>query len=274
MPIDLDVVIDTPDYEVDMKSGLETLRGASDATRCITETVLTKKVPKRQRSKDRVRTILKKSFKGSYGQVFGIEILDDKLQAKYNDIGNPVFSELLSYFMREALYLEARNLSPSAQDIIDDLGVVAEELLEQLRVSSMENIHKVSTKFGHDVKIRYRRAIGERVIIARFNSETSLVLQAKASDEKVDITASITRLNINTGNGRLLIEGEEKTIAFGFGIGYHDVAVEAKKLFSENLNHNNGLENRNWKHLRLIAKPISLASGKVVKYIITGYHSD
>ncbi|UVH49691.1 hypothetical protein P0D91_15875 [Pseudomonas sp. CBSPBW29] len=274
MPINLDVVIDTEDYEVDMKAGLETLQGVSEATLSIAETLVTGKVSLRHRGVSSVRTILKKTFKGSYGQIFTVEISDEKLQREYKKIGNQTFVELMSYFMKEALYVESVELSEKAQRIVEGLGDSAEDLIKKLRVSSMEDIHKVSTRFNHDVKIRYRKNLDEKVVIASFNKSTVLALQAKESDSNIDITASITRLNINTGNGRLLLKGADETVAFGFGIEYKEVRLEAKKKFSENLDHNNGIDSSNWKNLKIIARPIKLRDGKIVKYIIKGFYND
>jgi hypothetical protein len=274
MPLNLDIVIDTEDYEVDMKAGLETLQGASEATLSIVETLVTGKVSLRHRGVSSVRTILKKTFKGSYGQVFAVEISDEELQREYRKIGNTTFVELMSYFMKESLYLESADLSIKAQKIVDNLGDSAEALIKKLRVSSMENIHKVSTKFDHDVKIRYRKSLNEKVVIASFNKSTVLALQATESDKNTDITASITRLNINTGNGRLLLKGADETVAFGFGIEYKEVRLEAKKKFSENLDHNNGIDSSKWKNLKIIARPIKLRDGKIVKYIVTGFYND
>ena len=274
MPLNLDIVIDTEDYEVDMKAGLETLQGASEATLSIVETLVTGKVSLRHRGVSSVRTILKKTFKGSYGQVFAVEISDEELQREYRKIGNTTFVELMSYFMKESLYLESADLSIKAQKIVDNLGDSAEALIKKLRVSSMENIHKVSTKFDHDVKIRYRKSLDEKVVIASFNKSTVLALRATESDKNTDITASITRLNINTGNGRLLLKGADETVAFGFGIEYKEVRLEAKKKFSENLDHNNGIDSSKWKNLKIIARPIKLRDGKIVKYIVTGFYND
>ncbi|POA58376.1 hypothetical protein [Pseudomonas sp. GW531-R1] len=274
MPLNLDIVIETVDYEVDMKAGLETLQGASEATLSIVETLVTGKVALRHRGVSSVRTILKRTFKGSYGQVFAVEISDEELQREYRKIGNATFVELMSYFMKESLYLESADLSVKAQKIVDDLGDSAEALIKKLRVSSMENLHKISTKFDHDVKIRYRKSLNEKVVIASFNKSTVLALQAMESDKTTDITASITRLNINTGNGRLLLDGADETVAFGFGIEYKEVRLEAKKKFSENLDHNNGIDSSKWKNLKIIARPIKLRDGKIVKYIVTGFYND
>jgi len=274
MPINLEVVIDTKDYEVDMKAGLETLQGVSEATLSIAETLVTGKVSLRHRGISSVRTILKKTFNGSYGQGFTVEISDETLQKEYKKIGNQTFAELMSYFMKESLYIESAELSAKAQKIVDNLGDSAEDLIKKLRVSSMEDIHKISTKFNHDVKIRHRKSLNDRVVIASFNKSTVLALQAKESDSNIDITASITRLNINTGNGRLLLKGADETVAFGFGIEYKEVRLEAKKKFSENLDHNNGIDSSKWKNLKIIARPIKLRDGKIVKYIVKGFYND
>lgn len=274
MTTNLDVVIDTEEYEVDMKAGLETLQGVSEATLSIAETLVTGKVAQRHRGVSSVRTTLKKTFKGSYGQVFSVDISDENLKQEFRKIGNTTFVELMSYFMKESLYLDSDDLSPKAQRIINKLGDTAEVLIKQLRVSSMENIHKVPVKLNHDVKIRYRKNAAERVVIASFDRTTVLALQAKESDENLDIIASITRLNINTGNGRLLLEGADETVAFGFGIEYKEVRLEAKKKFSENLDYNNGLDVSKWKYVKIIARPIKLRDGKIVKYIVKGFYND
>jgi hypothetical protein len=275
MSLNLDIVMDTDDYSVDMKTGLETLQGVSDATRCIAETILTESAPpKRQHHKGNVRTTLKQTFKGSYGHVFSIDIFDKNLKNKFNSIGKLTFSELISYFISEALYQEPSDLSTKAQKIIDKLGGNAEKLVQQLRVSSLENIHELSQKFDQNIKIRYRKSRNEQTVLAKFDRTTAKVLQAKESDEKYDITASITRLNIHTGNGRLQLKEANQTIAFGFGIEYREVTLNAKKLFSENLNHNNGLISDKWKFVKITVKPIKLRDGKIVKYIVKGFYED
>ena len=157
MTINFDVVIDTEEQAVDMKAGLDTMQGVSDATRIISETVLNERTPQRLSHKGKVRTTLKKNFKGSYGHIFSLDINDDQLKRKYNTVGKAVLAELISYFISESLYKDSETLSLKAQKIVDKLGDTSEKLVKQLRVSALENIHEVSTKFNHDVKIRYRK---------------------------------------------------------------------------------------------------------------------
>lgn len=265
--INLDIVIDTPTQAVDMKAGLGTLQGVSDAVRTITETVLTEDVPYRLSHKSSVRTTLKQTFNGSYGQVFSLdiaEILDKQVRL----IGKSVILELISYFLSEAIFVETVQLSAKAQLVVDKLGDSSERLVEQLRGSSLGNIHEISTKFNHQVKLRFRHSRNDQKVLAKFDNETAQALLIEESEEEVNLVVSITRLNINTGNGRLLINGDTETVAFGFARDYKDIRIEAKKKFSENLNHNNGLDSENWQYLNISATSIKLRSGKIVKYIV------
>lgn len=271
MSVNFDVVIDTAEDSVDMKSGLNTLQGVSDATRYIAEAILGERVPERQTHKAKVRTMLKQSFKGSYGQKFSIEIFDEKLQNRLDKIGKVVFAELVGYYLKDSMYADPGNLSAKGLAIIEQMGELSEELVQQLRISSLKDIHDVSTKFDHDVKIRYRKSRDEQVILAQFDSESAKVLETVPSDEEVAIVAGITRLNTHTGNGRLQLRGECETVAFGFGADYKTIEIAGKKRFSENLHYNNGRDNEQWHYLEIVATTIRLHDGKVIKYIIKGY---
>jgi ElaB/YqjD/DUF883 family membrane-anchored ribosome-binding protein len=274
MTINLDLVIDAEEESVDMKAGLETMKGVSDAIRCTAEAILSGATPKRQHYKGNVRTSLKKSFKGSYGHIFSLDIYDDKLQKKLNQIGKPAFIELLTYFITESLYSDTKQLSLKAQKVLDELGETSNEVVKQLRVSALENIHEISLKFNHNVRIRYRQSRDKQTVIAKFDRKTAQVLQATQSVEKIDLIVSITRLNIFTGNGRLKIKDHDETVAFGFGIEYKEVNIKAKKIFSENLSHNNGISSEEWDFLKVSVVPIALKDGKIVKYIVKGFYDD
>ena len=138
----------------------------------------------------------------------------------------------------------------------------------------MENIHEISMKFNHDIKIRHRISRDKQTVIAKFDRNTSKALQAKPSSEKIDLVVSVTRLNIHTGNGRLQLQGADETVAFGFGTEYKEVNIKAKKIFSENLNHNNGISGDKWQFLKISAIPIKLRDGKIVKYIVKSFYDD
>lgn len=274
MTVNFDLVIDTKEDSVDMKAGLNTMQGISDAMRCAAQTILTGNTPKQQSHKGKVRTTLKRNFKGSYGHIFSLDVYDDKLLKKLNSIGRPAFVELIKYIITESLYKETnpKLLSPKAQKALNEMGENYDKVVSQLRVSSLSNIHEISSKFNHDVKIRYRISRDKQTVIAQFNQNTARALEAIEFDIKVDLIVNITRLNIYTGNGRLQIKDHDETIAFGFGIKYADIKLEAKKLFSENLDYNNGIDRDKIKHLHIIASPVKLNDGKIVKYIIKGFH--
>lgn len=274
MPINFDIVIDTPEYEVDMKSGLDTMQGVSDATQIIGETLLTGEVPERITARRSVRTTLKKSFKGSYGHTFRLDALDERSAKELRRIGNATFSELVAYFMKEALYIETNDPTVKAQKVLNKLGGSAEDLIKQLRISIMKDVHEVAVKFGHNVSVQYRKTTYERVQLAQFTPDTVHAVQAARADDKLNLKASIRRLNTNTGNGRLQLEGGEETVAFGFRASYQDVDFAMKRKFSDNLHHNNGINAECWEYLDLIANPIKLLDGRIVKYIVVGFSDD
>jgi hypothetical protein len=274
MTVDLDVVIDSPEYSVEMKSGLKTLQGASDAIRTISETVLSGNIPERKTFKGKVKTLLKASFSGSYGQIFTLDFSDHALKARYGEIGWETFTEVISFFLNDSVYKETERLSEEAKQIIDELGDKAEELSKQLRVSAMKNVHDTSYKFNYDVKIRFRKNRDEQKILAKFDRITGSTLTAKLDRDEMDIACAITRLNINTGNGRLQISGEEETTAFGFGTEYKLIVLKAKKVLSDNLDANNGLEDESRIYLKLRTRALRIRDGKVVKYFISAFYEE
>lgn len=275
MTINLDVVIDTPAYEVDMKAGLESLQGVSEATRCISETVLNGRVPERQSSRSSVRTTLKQTFSGSYGHIFSIDLFDEELNKKYRRLGKSTFVELIEYFITEALYNEPRNLSEKAQKFVYLNADLCEKLINQLRRSSLKQIHATSIKFGYALKLRFRKNRDDQSVIAVFNDQTAKVLEARPSDEKIELTVRITRLNTNTGNGRFIVKGENETVAFGFSRGYKLVRKANKKSLSSNLDRNNGVEDEDsFEFMKISASPIKLKDGKIIKYIVQGLYDD
>ena len=267
MALNLDVIIETPDYSVDMKSGLDSFQGMSDSVRCIGEAVLGEKLIERKTPKGRVRTILKGSFKGSYGLNFTMEIHDEELLKKFRKIGRDTFSELISYYLNDSMYKDVILLSEKAQKIITGLGDVSDQLSNHLRNSMLKDIHDVPIKFDHDIRLRYRKNRDEHKVLARFDKVSAQVVEAIPSQESVELVAVITRLNTRTGNGRLQLTDEEETIAFGF-YGYKEVDPKIKKILSENLDKNNTLPQEHWDYLKISAYPLQLPDLKIIKYFI------
>lgn len=271
MCIEFDVVIDSQTNNIDMKAGLDTLQGISEATRYIAEGLIAEDVPKKHTNKGKIRTTLKHTFKGSYGHIFGLDITDQKLKDKFNEIGENYFAELMTYFIAESLYQEPPKLSRKAERIIKNLDHISERIVNQLRVSALENIHEIATKFDQKIKIRHRKSRITQNTLATFDKTTVLALSPRTDKTIVDITACITRLNINTGNGRLQILGAAETVAFGFSAEYKDVKIEAKKRFSSNLDHNNGIANNDDReYMNLRVQSIKLKDGRIVKFIVRG----
>lgn len=268
MSINLDLVIEAEDDFVDMKSGLISMQGISDSIRCVAESVLTDDVPERQNSKSSVRTSLKKSFKGSYGHTFSLDIYDDSLKKKLNKIGKTTLIELISYFISESLYKESECLSEKAQAVLDGLGNKAVKIVDKLRKSPLKNVHEITKKFNYDVKIHHRVSRDKKTIIANFDVESAALLEAKKCIDKINLKAAVTRLNINTGNGRLGVFGEDGTVAFGFNVRYEDVNLKLKKIVSRNLNYNNGVDGDERQYINIVASTIKLTDGRIVKYIV------
>lgn len=233
MTVSMEVVISSPDDAVDMKTGLDTLQGISDATRKIGETVLSGHLAQRLHHTGGVRTTLKKTFKGSYGQNFSIDVHDADYQAQLRKLRQSTLIELIRYFLNEAMYEDGGALSERAENKIDSMGALAIALVQEVRTSCMPNIHEVPRKFGYTVTIRQKGA--GRTVLSEFNSETSASLTAESDPVEVELIAGITRFNINTGNGRLQLKGERETQAFGFGGAYSEVKFEAKKSSPETL---------------------------------------
>ncbi|HHX8696938.1 TPA: hypothetical protein ACVO4Y_002468 [Vibrio diabolicus] len=279
MGVNFDVWIESEDFSVDMNTGLETLRGASEVIRKVAGTLLNEKVPKQLMADTKVRTKLRKNFKGSFIQTFSLELEDIELQHRFKGIGKAVFTELVSYFIHEALYLESAILSPKAQKIHDRIGDdLAEELTSELRVSSLTHLHAVSTHFNKEVKLRYRKNRVDQQTLAKLNGGTGATLKPRTDRKSIEFDASITRLNINTGNGRLQLRGADETIAFGFPqqIKFIEQNKALKQKLSDNLHVNNGLgaDRDNWKTLRLKAHTQKTNSGRIIKYIIEGILAD
>lgn len=274
MTIPLEVVISSPTDSVDMKAGLDTLQGVSDAARKIGETVLGNHLAQRLHHNGGVRTTLKKTFKGSYGQSFTLDVHDAEYRKALKRLGNSVLVELVRYFLNEAMYEDGVDLSEKAQEKIDRMGVLAVDLVQEIRTSCIPNIHEVPKKFGHSVVVRYRRNKDLRETISHFNERTSLVLLAETDPVEIELIAGITRFNINTGNGRLQVRHEKETSAFGFSGAYAEVRFEAKKVFSNNLDFNNGIDPDKWKYIRLVVNPVKLKDGRVIKYIVKRYYED
>ncbi|WP_408901098.1 hypothetical protein [Photobacterium piscicola] len=272
MSINFDIVIESDDYTAEMSAGLETLVGASDATSHIAHALLLGRVARKlKKEKSRISQTMLGTFQGSYGLNFCIGSEDIEIKQKINDIGHEVFAELTSYFINEALYLETNVLSPKAEKILINLGEdIPEQLVSQLQKSSLHKLHSYSKNFGKKVKLRYKKNKATQVTLANIDQKSYLSLVPNTDLTKVVIDASITRFNINTGNGRLYIKGADGTVAFGFTNKYKEIKHHAKKMFTNNLDKCNGTPNDNWDTLTLSCTTLRNGNGAIVKYLVQG----
>lgn len=267
----LDLVIQTEDHAVDMKTGLETISGASEAARSVIEAALTDKVQKNT-SASKFRNTMMESFEGSYGLVFKVGTEDPELKSRMARIGSETMSQVIGYFIAEALYQECPPLSNASVDLIRDISEDTQNrLIEKLRRSPLQNAVSVPSSYGHKVVLKVHTGEFDRRDIITLDQGSKTNLSPRANREVLHFKACITRLNINTGNGRLLIEGETETVAFGFPSAYKEVRIAAKKRFSENLDRNNGLASDQWEYIDIVATTLRLKSGHIIKYLISGF---
>ena len=268
----LDLIIQTVGHEVDMRTGLETISGASEAVRCVVEAAITDNVPKRNTSANQIRNIMMESFEGSYGLVFKVSTEEPDLRARLTAIGNETMSQVIGYFISEALYLEYVALSEDSIRIIDGISEETQnQLLDKLRRSPLQNAGAVPSTYGHNVVLKTHTGEIERREIITLTRTCKTNLSPKINKTVINLRVCITRLNINTGNGRLLIEGSSETIAFGFPSAYKEVRIAAKKRFSQNLDRNNGVPSDEWEYIDISAMSLRLKSGHIIKYLISGF---
>ncbi len=274
MNIHFDLVIHSPGYTVDMKSSLQTMQGMSDAIRTVAETIANEVIPERKNFHDDTRTELEDSFEGSYGQNFRLVTCSENAKQKFNELGEPVVVEIIKYYLSEALFQDYPKLSPSASRFIDKLGTSSESLIQKLRNGTLQRVHTVPNTLHYDVSLHHKTYVKEEIkeveLLQTFDKETYAVLVPKKSKKIINISIAITRFNIFTGNGRCKVKGDntDKTIAFGF-ISYKALKPKVKKIFSQNLDSNNGLDDEEVMHyINVSARELIKRDGEVVKYII------
>lgn len=265
--IPLDLVIETPPsvHQVDMKAGLDTMQGISDAIRTIAETVVKKKIPEKKSSRNKIRTNMKDTFAGSYGLIFSLEAYDDAKEL-FNIIGKPVIVELIEYYLAEALDTNSKQLTQNAENIKESLGDLSVELISVLRGKMLKDAHKITQNFGYSTKLRYR---GKKIReLQTFDENTYASLVPKENKHIQTVEVAITRFNRFTGNGRLQVRDNEDTQAFGF-LGYQTVENHLRKKVASNLLENTGLsDNQDMSYLKFECYTYERRDGKVLKYMI------
>lgn len=270
MRIKFDLVIACPGNTVDMKLSLQTMQGVSDAIRTISETIVDEVVPERKTHNDDMRTELENSFTGSYGQNFSLVTCSKEAEEKISLIGEDAVVELINYYLAEALFQDYPKLSESANRVVDKLGRSSEKLIQTLRNGTLQKAHTVPNTLNYDVIIHHKIDEEHVETLQVLDQETYAVLVPKKAKVTVEISIAITRFNIFTGNGRCKVKNDnsQKTIAFGF-ISYKALKQRVKKIFSRNLDLNNGLDDEEvMTYIKVKARALVKNDGEVVKYII------
>ncbi|NOR68499.1 MAG: hypothetical protein GQ532_02180 [Methylomarinum sp.] len=273
MKVNLDVVIDSPENEIDMQYGLETLKGTSDVISIAAEAILRERVPEKRTHRSDARTKLKQSFTGSYGHKFSIEIEDKQLQSRLRKIGNDTFLEVLGYFVMEALYLDSGELSSEADAIVEQLADIEDKLVTRLK-EPLVDMHKIANYFNYKIKIRQRkRGLPEpKQLFLLDNCTAKNITEAIRSDVEEDLDVVIVRFHSITGNGRFYIKEFEEIESFGFASKVRAVTDQIRKSISANLHKNNTIAPGNGEFIKIRVKKVSLPNGKVIKYLITGVY--
>lgn len=276
MEVNLDLVIQTKEnQEMDMQYGLDTLMGASDTVGLIAETLLTKDLKKRTHA-SRVRTKLKGTFKGSYGQKFSIHVEDKTLIKKLEKIGRDNFVNAISYIISDALYLNGEDDPPQEiLQLIDELDDSIDnnnytKLIERLE-DPLKRLHYMPTYFHTTVAFRYRKRGEQPKELVKFDSGTiENITESYTSDSDSVFECIVFRVHNRTGNGRIYIKKTEEVVSFSLGSEIGSVRRKQIKKLSQNATDNAELKTENGTTLFLSAKEIRLKSGKLVRLIVSG----
>ncbi|QRG80182.1 hypothetical protein [Citrobacter sp. R56] len=266
MTVNYDLVIKSGDNAVDMDYALDTLAGASDVTCLLAEAILRKKVVKRRTESSPARAILHQSFKSSYGQNFELIIDDPKLNARLVEITNPVFTEIMSFYISEALYIQNPPLSANALHYIKELEEMEDELVNRIR-NPLRKMHEVNNRQKWDIEFNYKSGLQKRKIVNLDARTLSNLTYTKIERERINVIAVVTRFNSRTGNGRLVLEGENDTIAFGFFVPYGTVSGAQRKIMSLNLYVNTG-RREDFTYLKMSVSKVVIKSGETIKYLV------
>lgn len=269
--LQLDILVNTPDHEIDMQYGLDSLKGTSDVVSLIAEAILEDNIGGRRTHKSNgVRTKLKQSFTGSFGQRFSLDISNQNSRNKLNRMGDDIFLEVLTYFVREALYLDSGNLSPQATKVLDEMGDVSQSLFKRLNKPLIE-MHQVSKYYNQNISLRHRkRGADPKQLFNLTNDTCKNITETEIDTEKTVIEVVIVRYHSKTGNGRLHIKDRQEFYSFGFGTEILTVQKTLRKKISANLHINNTENVIEGEYIKLLVKAIRLPTGNIVKYLVIG----
>lgn len=252
---------------VDMNYALDTMKGFSSVISAVSEGALSNEFKSKSSVADDIRTELLESFLGSYVQKFRLKINDPLKEQKLKKMSNSVLAELITYYVNEVLHTKQPQLSKKADRHIKRLEPIESKIIE--RISSwVADMHILSVRKDYTVKL-YRLTELKKYNLFEVNKTTyGNAFELTEDANEVKINAVISRFNIFTGNGRLLIDGENSTIPFGFSGAYSKVKSSFKQKISRNLLANTAVPDDKRVNVTLTVKPKRNKSSEVVKYVV------
>ncbi|AUM03993.1 MULTISPECIES: hypothetical protein [Enterobacter] len=254
---------------VDMNYALDTMKGFSSTISAVSEGALSE--PEEFKSKssiaDDIRTELLEGFLGSYVQKFRLKINDPVKELKLKRMSNSVLAELITYYVNEVLYAKQPELSKKADKHIKKLEPIESKIIT--RISSwVEDMHTLSIRKDYSVKL-YRLTDAKKFVLFEVNKTTyGNAFELTEDADITEIEAVISRFNIFTGNGRLLVNGDNSTIPFGFAGAYSKVKGADKQKISRNLSANTAVADEERVNITLSVKPKRNKSNEIVKYVV------
>ncbi|CQD42256.1 hypothetical protein [Yersinia mollaretii] len=239
--LDMDVVVghEQDDFEeLEMNSGIKVFTGASDLTQITASTILDISVPKKSTSIHGLRNMFKHTFDGSFGQQFNLRIEDPNKINRFNDIGKSVFFDVMSYYISKGMGIDHNLANQDAIDLVEGLKPLERSLLIRIQ-DPIQNMHRTVEKQGYNVLLR-RRTPHRKFVVAKMNVATLHNINVEhESPQPVQEDVIITRFNMLTGTGRLLLDRKSDSIAFRHALNWDHVLQSQKNKFSRNLDVNN-----------------------------------
>ncbi|EKN3724278.1 TPA: hypothetical protein ACPZRY_001753 [Yersinia enterocolitica] len=252
---------------VDMNYALDTMKGFSSTISAVSEGALSNEFKSKSSVADDIRTELLEGFLGSYVQKFRLKINDPLKEKRLKSMSNSVLAELITYYVNEVLHTKQPELSKKTDKHIKRLEPIENKIID--RISSwVEDMHILSVRKNYTVKL-YRLTDLKKYSLFEVNKTTyGNAFELTEDTNATEIEVVISRFNIFTGNGRLLIDGENSTIPFGFSGAYSKVKGSYKKKISRNLSANTAVPDERRVHITLKVKPKRNKSNEVVKFVI------
>lgn len=268
--LDMDVVVghEQDDFdELEMNSGTKVFSGASDITQITASTILDISVPKKSTSIHGLRNMFKHTFDGSFGQHFNLRIEDPEKIARFGEIGKTVFFDVMSYYIAKGMGINHILSSDGSIALVEELEPLERQLLMRIQ-DPIENMHRTVEKQGYNVLLR-RRTLHREFVIAKMDTSSLYNINVEyESPQPIEEDVIITRFNMLTGTGRLLLDRKADSVAFRHALNWDHVLQSQKNKFSKNLDVNNRGGKDAFIPIRISANELKDHIGELKTYII------